>query len=568
MATYTVSTVDELQNRTANADPGDEVIARGGTYEMNSRWTVRNGGSDGNPVVIRAANGEVPTIDFNTSGSDSGVQFRAPYVHFTGFEVANSSWKGVNTDGNAHDVVFERLDVHDSNIWGIMNNGCDNVVFRDCDAHHNDGNPENSDGFNMTGPATNGLIEGCRAWANGDDGYDFWVSEGHLIRDCWAWDNGRGDEGDGNGFKLGGGPNEGGNHRVERCVAYNNRHRGFDWNTTDQPLEVVNCTAVDNGMNFRFQEDGPYTLRNNIAVGGVGRIASGVDDQNNSWNLGMDDLSFRSRDPSSEEFLRLPEGSEAIDAGVDVGLPFSGSAPDLGAFEYASDVTEDEETSSLSTTTLDEEQVILVEDAAKSADTYLESEHSGYNGANYANFAASDGSGAYVQWPVESPEEKSYDYEIRYALGGEEDRTANLTYAGESQQVTFTTTGGWATWETVTGTVDLPSGDVDLGIETTGQDAGNVDQIRLIPLEPEPTREEPTGDTANHGLRTPDKGSENWHEPLNANFEALDRVAPIVDQDEVRDEYTPAERALYIAANTGTIYVGDGSSWTEIGSLN
>jgi hypothetical protein len=37
-------------------------------------------------------------------------------------------------------------------------------------------------------------------------------------------------------------------------------------------------------------------------------------------------------------FMHLAAGSDLIDAGTDVGLPFNGSAPDLGAFESA-DVT-------------------------------------------------------------------------------------------------------------------------------------------------------------------------------------------------------------------------------------
>ena len=32
-------------------------------------------------------------------------------------------------------------------------------------------------------------------------------------------------------------------------------------------------------------------------------------------------------------FLRLAKGSDLIDKGEDVGLPFAGSAPDLGPFE-------------------------------------------------------------------------------------------------------------------------------------------------------------------------------------------------------------------------------------------
>jgi hypothetical protein len=34
------------------------------------------------------------------------------------------------------------------------------------------------------------------------------------------------------------------------------------------------------------------------------------------------------------DFLRLKKGSHAIDKGEDLGFPFAGEAPDLGAFEY------------------------------------------------------------------------------------------------------------------------------------------------------------------------------------------------------------------------------------------
>ena len=39
------------------------------------------------------------------------------------------------------------------------------------------------------------------------------------------------------------------------------------------------------------------------------------------------------------DFLKLKEGSRAIDKGEDVGFPFAGDAPDLGAFEYGLQTT-------------------------------------------------------------------------------------------------------------------------------------------------------------------------------------------------------------------------------------
>jgi hypothetical protein len=84
--------------------------------------------------------------------------------------------------------------------------------------------------------------------------------------------------------------------------------------------------------------------------------------ENNTWNLNLDltEDDFASLDDPSMtvtgedlstipgilgprqadgslpdvDFLRLKKGSRAIDKGEDVGFPFEGDAPDLGAFEY------------------------------------------------------------------------------------------------------------------------------------------------------------------------------------------------------------------------------------------
>jgi hypothetical protein len=95
---------------------------------------------------------------------------------------------------------------------------------------------------------------------------------------------------------------------------------------------------------------GTHRLRNNIAYGGGGGLSNSTsdDEQNNSWNGGVSvsDADFVSLSDADTEqprgnggslpqvgFLHLAPGSDLIDAGVDVGLPYAGSAPDLGAFE-------------------------------------------------------------------------------------------------------------------------------------------------------------------------------------------------------------------------------------------
>ena len=71
-------------------------------------------------------------------------------------------------------------------------------------------------------------------------------------------------------------------------------------------------------------------LRNNLSYAAPAGMW-GATHSYNSWNLGVDEPRFVSTDPSSPDFLRLASGSPAIGAGTDVGLPYAGAAPDLGA---------------------------------------------------------------------------------------------------------------------------------------------------------------------------------------------------------------------------------------------
>ena len=69
-------------------------------------------------------------------------------------------------------------------------------------------------------------------------------------------------------------------------------------------------------------------------------------------------------------------------------------------------------------------------------------------------------------------------------------------------------------------------------------------------------------ETDNHGYATPSQGTENWHEPLNANFEHLDVDVEVRDVAENRGAYEPTEGAKFLELDTGIVYVGDGEEWT------
>ena len=161
--------------------------------------------------------------------------------------------------------------------------------------------------------------------------------------------------GNGNGFKLGG--NYSNNVvRAVNCLAVANTERGFDQNNNNGTMEIYNCTAYKNGSDYNFstENNGVLTIKNCLTPGGahVFRCRE-ITDVNNSWNISgisCTEADFQSLDYANlilfprqadgnlaeTPLLRLVEGSDMIDKGVILPYPYpySGSAPDLGCFEY------------------------------------------------------------------------------------------------------------------------------------------------------------------------------------------------------------------------------------------
>lgn len=168
-------------------------------------------------------------------------------------------------------------------------------------------------------------------------------------------------QGNGNGFKMGGGytntsaGESGTKHNVliHHCYAVGNYARGFDQNNCGGNMYIYNNTAYLNQVNYGFTTNfGTNYLRNNISWKGTASDAypskSNPVNDHNTWNSGFSVYNgdFLSRDTTlilaprqadgslpENNFLRLATGSDLIDAGIDVGLAYTGDAPDLGCFE-------------------------------------------------------------------------------------------------------------------------------------------------------------------------------------------------------------------------------------------
>ncbi|MBN1867887.1 right-handed parallel beta-helix repeat-containing protein [Candidatus Sumerlaeota bacterium] len=346
-------------------NPGDTVWVHGGEYEPTDsiRLTTKSG-TQAAPIRIWAVPGEQPVFEFHGLNV-KGIRIEQAWWRLKGLTVAHCGDYGIRLQTvNAHHVTLENMTCWRGGNSGIgLTAGAHDNLLLNCDSYeHYDvaTHGENADGFALkSGIGTGNRLIGCRAWHNSDDGYDLWkAGESVYLERCYAWRNGDnvfGDpdfDGNMNGFKLG---QDLGAHVLYRCAVWDEPKKGFDLNGNSSGVTIRQCTAFRCEDNFAFLfvkgNAELNVLRNNLSFQGNVEIDPRMDDQHNSWNtagvtIGADD--FVSLDPSSLEgprnadgslpegpFLQLAPESDAIDAGVDLGLPYEGDAPDLGAFETA-----------------------------------------------------------------------------------------------------------------------------------------------------------------------------------------------------------------------------------------
>ena len=70
----------------------------------------------------------------------------------------------------------------------------------------------------------------------------------------------------------------------------------------------------------------------------------------------------------------------------------------------------------------------------------------------------------------------------------------------------------------------------------------------------------------NHNYKEPEPGQNDWHVPINENFEQLNKDVEIRDVEEKRPEYDPKEGTKFLATDTEEVFIGDGEQWVELDS--
>lgn len=365
---------------------GDTLWVKGGTYAVLSTVKATNPATKTSPVKVLAVRGEKPVFDCSSMrhyGSESstyrGMDLRQAYWHVRGITIYKAGHNGVIIAGE--NITLEGMTIQECGFDGIsMAAGAVNTRILNCDSFRNcdtSTGGENGDGF-AAKEGTGTIFVGCRAWENADDGWDVYGgNQPILIDSCWSWGNGvnywpeyvSSYQGDGNGFKLGGGGGVDGNapNVVLHSFAFNNVGKGFDQNHNAWGVTCIHCTGFNNnGMgNFAFQEvpsQGKHIMINNLSFGGTGQnIATGSIETTNSWNLGLTISSnqfenlntadaylprnddYLLTNPSFQSLFRLKSIHPALDCGTVLtyvrlkpyfAVPYSGSKPDLGAKEF------------------------------------------------------------------------------------------------------------------------------------------------------------------------------------------------------------------------------------------
>ncbi len=358
---------------------------------------LNKSGSPGKTIKYWAYPNEVPVFNFSAVKPANrrvvGIWVGGSYIHLKGLELT-----GIQTTIKTHTEsyciysrsshnIYEQISMHDNVGTGLRLYNGGNNLFLNCDAYRNwdnvseSGKGSNNDGFgchpNSSGEGN--VFKGCRAWFNSDDGFDIIRSDAAVVFDsCWAFYNGYSSSftslGDGNGFKAGGYaydeaskiPNPVPMNTIQFCVAVGNKANGFYSNHHLNGNFWYNNSAYRNAVNYNMvnrespQSDNinvngyDHILINNLGYNARGRETNYIDETqntvlNNSFNLSVivstsDFISLEQdqltapRKPDGTlpdiDFMHLVSGSDLIDIGLDIDFPFTGNAPDLGAFEY------------------------------------------------------------------------------------------------------------------------------------------------------------------------------------------------------------------------------------------
>jgi hypothetical protein len=354
---------------------GENIFVKGGSYNLVATIVIAKSGTSGSVISLLAYPGTRPLLNFSgqsMGSSNWGIKLTGSYWYIKGIDIAGAGDNGMKIEGGSHNII-ENCAFYRNRDSGLqLDNGASDNTILNCDSYFN-ADPSDyadADGFAVKLTVGSGnSFYGCRAWKNCDDGWDGYLRGADdvntSIENCWAFENGYLEDGtdpgpnaNGNGFKMGGSDDKTLKHNftLKKCLAFKNKAKGFDQNNNKGSMILYNCTGYNNLVaDYRItQALAPgkvLVVKNCVDLGKIAEIGNFAEQEKNSWMspfvvtagdfISIDETPAcgpRKANGSlpDMDYMHLVSGSDLIDAGVNIGLPFAGAAPDLGCFETIS----------------------------------------------------------------------------------------------------------------------------------------------------------------------------------------------------------------------------------------
>ncbi|MEU6258213.1 right-handed parallel beta-helix repeat-containing protein [Streptomyces sp. NPDC047043] len=322
--TVTVSTTAQLESAVKNAAAGTVIQVRAGTYYPTATLKSTAGGSSSNRITLQAYGSEKVKID----GSKLPAGSWLTGIYGSYWTVQNLTFQNSPAQGfvvtSSTGGVFKNLVTANNGDSGFTLRGDKTVnnLVQNLDSYGNydpSGHGQNADGIAIKfGSGTGNKVTGARLYNNSDDGLDLWqFSSPVTIEHSWAFGNGKnrwGDsafEGNGNGFKLGGG-GVAVAHVVNNNAAWDNTLNGFTENSNTGAIVLNRNTAYANAQTGFYFATGKARLARNLAVsnkGGLDKLSSKTVSAANNWDSGVSTPAFKSTDATTAYGARKSDGS-------------------------------------------------------------------------------------------------------------------------------------------------------------------------------------------------------------------------------------------------------------------
>ncbi|MFI5552391.1 right-handed parallel beta-helix repeat-containing protein [Streptomyces sp. NPDC051738] len=322
--TVTVSTTAQLESAVKNAVAGTTIQVRGGTYQPTATLKSTANGTSSARITLRAYGGEKVRIDGAKLPDGSWLAgIYGDYWTVQNLTFQNSPAQGFVATSSVGGVFKSLVTANNGDSgFTLRGDGTTGNLVQNLDSYGNydpAGHGQNADGIAIKfGSGTGNKVTGARLYNNSDDGLDLWqFSSPVTIEHTWAFGNGEnrwGDsafEGNGNGFKLGGGGASVA-HLVNNNAAWDNTLHGFTENSNTGAIVLNRNTAYANAETGFYFATGKARLAHNLAVSnkkGLSKPGSSSVSAANNWDGGVATPSFKSTDAATAYGARTADGS-------------------------------------------------------------------------------------------------------------------------------------------------------------------------------------------------------------------------------------------------------------------